>query len=101
MAQTTLTFAPDGARHKATWTSTGAGAVLQVERDGAGPLEIRAYLDGMTPLTVAKDYAFTPPSVIMQLDIPAGVKVDIVSDTAVTAAAILDGTDGTDQGEGA
>lgn len=100
MAQQTLTFAPDGARHKATWTSTGAGAVLQVERADAGPLEIRASLDGMTPLTVAKDYAFTPPSVIMLLDIPAGVKVDIISDTAVTAAAILDGTDA-EQGEGA
>ena len=101
MAQTTLTFAPDGAKNKATWTSTGAGAVLQVERAGAGPLEIRAYLDGMTPLTVAKDYAFTPQTVILQLDIPAGVKVDIISDAEVTAAAILDGTDGTDQGEGA
>lgn len=101
MAQTTLSFAPDGGKHKATWTSTGEGAVLQVERAGAGPLEIRAYLDGMTPLTVAKDYAFTPQAVILQLDIPAGVKVDIISDTAVTTAAILDGTDGTDQGEGA
>lgn len=100
MAQTTLTFAPDGAKHKATWTSTGAGAVLQVERAGAGPLEIRAYLDGMTSLTVAKDYAFTPQAVIIQLDIPAGVKVDIISDAAVTAAAILDGADA-GQGEGA
>lgn len=94
MAQTTLTFAPDGGKHKATWTSTGAGAVLQVERAGAGPLEIRAYLDGMAPLTVAKDYSFTPQAVIIQLDIPAGVKVDIISDTPVTSAAMLDGSEG-------
>ncbi len=92
MAQQTLTFSAEGRKYKASYTSRGR-SVAELERTAPGCLEIRAYLDGMTPLTIAKDYLGTPQNLIFQLDIPEGVKVDIISDTAVTAAALLDGAE--------
>lgn len=93
MAQQTLTFAAEGGKYKAAWTSAGA-AVVQLQRSAPGGVEVRAHLEGMDPLVIAKDYPGTPQKLIMQVDVPAGVVVEIVSDTPVTSAAMLDGSEG-------
>lgn len=88
---TQLSFSQDGSLYKASFVSAGKTTV-QIERDynlydNRGALIVYAYIDGMnrTPIkNWSKNNA--SPNMIFQIDVPAGVNIDIVSDCNVTSA---------------
>jgi len=83
-----LTFNKSGIYYEASFTS-GGPAVVEIERETAGPVEVQAYLADMPPVRV--DFINTPfhNNEFFKVNIPAGVNVKILSATAVTSAKML------------
>lgn len=86
-----LSFSQDGDFYKATFVSAGT-TVVQIERDfksydNVGALAVYAYIDGMNRSAIhnwSRNEGY--PNMIFQLDVPAGINIEIISDCAVTSA---------------
>lgn len=94
MGNQTLSFIQEGREHKARFVSTGT-SVVQVHRDYEpndifGSLGVYAYLEGMPPVRIHYWTKYTGSNdMIFQVDVPAGVNVEIVSDYPVSSCNIL------------
>lgn len=94
MAKQSLEFTQTGNKYTASFVSTGT-TVVQVKRNikyyrGLGSLVIYAYIDGMEKV-VLKGYTSYEASnnMMFQVEVPAGLNMEIVSDCPVQEANIL------------
>ena len=85
-----LTFNKTGDYYTAAYLYAG-DTIVQVERKDKGNLIINAYLDGMAPARVK---AWTADeidaNVILDVNIPAGVNVEIASQSEVSTGKTLE-----------
>ena len=87
MATTTLSFTERGGEYVATYTSTG-DTVVQIERANDGNIDVYASIDGMTPRSIFGIYKGSGNS-LLKVCVPAGMKVEIHSETEVTTGKTL------------
>lgn len=94
MANQKLNFTQEGSKYKASFVSAGT-TVVQLEREykaenNIGQLTVYAYIDGMNPVPVRNWTSYEASrNMIFQIDIPAGVTVEIVSLCRVINANII------------
>lgn len=90
MATTDLTFEQQkNKEYKATYISTGS-TVLQMEREAPGRIAVQASIEGMDPIDIVhKPFSQQQKDIIMNIDVPSGISVDIVSGTKVLSAKVL------------
>lgn len=87
MATTALSFTKQGDEYVATYTSTG-DTVVQLSRVKGGKLGVYAYIDGMTPKPLQTWYDESQFN-LFKVCVPAGMKVDIHSNSEVTTGKTL------------
>lgn len=75
--------------YAAEFVSTGAKAVIQLQREQDSPVFIRAGLSGMPRQTIGVDDNTYGKGAVFAVDVPKGVEVSIISTTPVTTAKIL------------
>lgn len=96
MAKQSLEFTQSESGNKYTASFVSAGTtVVQLEREykaenNIGQLTVYAYIDGMNPVPVRNWTSYEASrNMIFQIDIPAGVTVEIVSLCRVINANII------------
>lgn len=83
---TDLVFTKEDGRYRATYTSAG-DTVVQLARVKGGKVDIYAYMEGMTPYPIFRSYS--GQDFICRVCVPAGMKVDVESETQVTSGKML------------
>lgn len=84
----TLNFNKEGDVYVARFVSSG-NTVVQLEREKAGVISVRASIGGMNEVPVAQFQNGFTHDAIFALNVPSGVNVAIVSQTEVKRAETL------------
>lgn len=86
---TNLTFTKNSQNlWETSYSTTGERVALEIIRTSSGPLIVKGNVGGLNDVTIKDFGPGAPADLLVDVDLPAGVSVSIVSFTEVTSAKV-------------